>query len=86
MICLADARNLSDQIKSSGGTLEGVPDNLIDIVWGKDRPARPNEEVKVHPIELAGKPVEEKIEELRKELEKKKKSGIIISMKYSPST
>lgn len=80
LITAADARKLSETIQSSGGSLTGVAANLIDLVWGKDRPPRPSEKVKVHPIELAGKPFEEKIEELRKELTKKKSAGIVISM------
>lgn len=55
-----------------------VSENLVDLVWGKDRPALSNEKVAVHPIELSGKPSETKVEGLRKELEKKKKSGIVI--------
>jgi Xaa-Pro aminopeptidase len=57
-----------------------VSDNLIDLVWSKDRPARPNEKVKVQPMEFAGKSFESKIEDLRKDLEKRKKSGIVICM------
>lgn len=55
-----------------------VKQNLVDLVWGKDRPPRPNEKVKVHPVEYAGKPFQEKISELRKELQAKKRAGFII--------
>jgi Xaa-Pro aminopeptidase len=80
LICLfpGDARKLGDKIKSSGGSLVSVSDNLIDLVWAKERPARPNEKVKIQPMEFAGKSFESKIEDLRKELEKRKKSGIVI--------
>lgn len=56
----------------------------MDLAWGKDRPARPVEMVKVHPIKFAGKSSEEKISELRKELEKKKRSGFIICRHHYP--
>jgi Xaa-Pro aminopeptidase len=56
----------------------GIQQNLVDLVWGKDRPARPSEEVRVHPIKYAGKPFQDKIAELRKELETKKKAGFIV--------
>ena len=55
-----------------------VSKNLVDVVWGEKRPSRPSEKVKTHPIEFAGKNLEDKISDLRKELEKKKNSGIII--------
>jgi Xaa-Pro aminopeptidase len=50
----------------------------VDIVWGKERPPRPSEPVKVLDIEYTGKKFQEKLEDLRKELEKKKSAGIII--------
>lgn len=55
---------------------------MIDLVWGKDRPARPSESVRAHPIKYAGRPFQEKIAELRKELETKKKAGFIICEYY----
>lgn len=52
----------------------------MDIVWGKSRPAKPSEPVKVLAKHFSGKDVKRKLEELRKELEKKKSSGFIVSM------
>jgi Xaa-Pro aminopeptidase len=63
----------------------GVQENLIDAVWGKDRPARPSEKVRVHPEKYAGKAFQEKITELRKDLESRKKAGFIICMTISIS-
>ena len=58
----------------------GVKDNLVDIVWGHDKPSRPTENVRVLPDQYAGKTYQEKIEDLRKELDKKRSSGFVISM------
>jgi Xaa-Pro aminopeptidase len=80
-ITAPDARKLAEKIKKKGGKdLVTVTDNLVDQVWGGERPARPNEPVKVHGKEFAGKGFEEKIEDLRKELEKKKAAGFVVSM------
>ena len=49
-------------------------------MWGKDRPARPSEKVAVQPLKYSGKSFTDKIEELRKELEKKKSLGFVVSM------
>ena len=77
----AESRKLSDKIKKKGGAeLKPVSENLVDTVWGKDKPARPNEKVIVLDVKYAGKKFEDKIEELRKELEKKKSAGMVISM------
>jgi Xaa-Pro aminopeptidase len=75
---IAGARKLAETLEKSGSSLVGVPENLIDLVWGKERPARPSEKVRVHPEKYAGKPFQEKVAELRKDLESRKKAGFII--------
>ena len=81
MITAPDARKLQDSLKKkSGATLIGAKENLLDKVWGSDRPPRPTEQVNALPEKYSGKKFQEKIEELRKELDKKKAAGMIISM------
>ena len=80
-ITAPEGRKLAEKIKKKGGKdLVGVARNLVDEVWGKDKPARPNEPVKVLGQEFSGKKFQDKIEELRKELEKKKTAGFVVSM------
>ena len=81
VISAPDARKLSEKIKKSGGKdLMAIEANLVDIVWGEDRPTRPDQPVKHLEQQFAGKEVKIKLEELRKELEKKKSSGFVVSM------
>ncbi|KAL8683740.1 MAG: hypothetical protein Q9186_000374 [Xanthomendoza sp. 1 TL-2023] len=81
VITAPEARKLSEKIKKKGGAqLLGVKANLVDLVWGDKRPPRPNEKVSVLDIKYAGKKFEEKIEDLRKDLDKKKSAGLIVSM------
>ena len=54
--------------------------NLVDHVWGDSRPARPKEKIKTLPLEFSGKEFGEKIDDLRKELEKKKSAALIVCM------
>lgn len=54
--------------------------NIVDKVWGEDRPARPVEPVIVLGEKFAGKDVKTKLTDLRKELEKKKSLGFVVSM------
>ncbi|KAK0911250.1 hypothetical protein LTR02_003466 [Friedmanniomyces endolithicus] len=80
-ITAPEGRKLSEKIKKKGGKeLVAVSDNMVDWVWGKQKPARPNEPAKVLDLEYAGKKYQEKVEELRKELDKKKAAGFVVSM------
>jgi Xaa-Pro aminopeptidase len=81
VISAPEARKLSDKIKKRGGQdLMAIEDNLVDEIWGSGRPPKPSEPVKVLAQQFAGKDVKTKLEDLRKELEKKKSSGFIVSM------
>ncbi|KAL8734874.1 MAG: hypothetical protein Q9166_001226, partial [cf. Caloplaca sp. 2 TL-2023] len=81
VITAPEARKLIEKIKKKGGAqLVRVKTNLVDVVWGDKRPPRPNEKVSVLDVKYAGKKFEEKIEDLRKELDKKKSAGLIVSM------
>ncbi|KAI1420570.1 aminopeptidase-like protein [Xylaria sp. FL1777] len=75
------ADKLSEKIQKSGGKeLEAVAENLVDLVWGSDKPSRPSEPVVILDEKFAGKDVKTKLEELRKELEKKKSLAFVVSM------
>ena len=77
---------MQDKIEKKGGAaLLGVKTNLVDVIWGDKRPSRPKEKVKVLSLEFAGKDFEEKIEDLRKELEKKKSAGFIVCKWLDPN-
>lgn len=80
---LAEAKRLHEKIQKKGGAgLRAVDINLVDNVWGDDRPARPDEPVKVLEIQYTGKKFEEKIKELRDDLSKRKKAGYVLCAFY----
>lgn len=79
MITATEARKLIKSLKKHNATLVGIHDNLVDKIW-TDRPQRPQEKVIVLSTDYAGKDFKEKLVELRKELGKKKTSGMVISM------
>lgn len=78
VITAPDARKLSEKIKKEGGKDLVAVENLVDIVWGSERPARPIEPVIVLGPRYAGKEIKAKLEGLRKEM--KKSPGFIVSM------
>ncbi|XXG96718.1 centromeric DNA-binding histone H3-like protein cse4 [Hypoxylon texense] len=81
LVTSGTAKKLSEKIKKSGGKdLVPVEVNLVDKVWGGDRPPQPNEPVMVLSDNFAGKNVKTKLADLRKELEKKKSLGFVVSM------
>jgi Xaa-Pro aminopeptidase len=81
LISSSTAEKLDEKIKKNGGAgLKAVSENLVDLVWGADRPPRPNEPVALLADKYAGKDTKSKLEDLRKELEKKKALGIVLSM------
>ncbi|KAJ4311562.1 hypothetical protein N0V94_007890 [Neodidymelliopsis sp. IMI 364377] len=79
VVTAVDARKLAEKIKKKGGEYRAVDDNLIDAIW-KNRPSRPSEKVIVQPLDFSGKSFEDKITDLRKELEKRKSLGFVVSM------
>lgn len=70
----------ADIEKKGGKTLAAVTDNLVDIVWGQGRPARPNEPVKLLQQKYAGKETKDKLIGLRNELVKKDLACFVVSM------
>lgn len=52
--------------------------NLVDEVW-KDRPPVEIRPVSIHPLEVAGHSVAEKLEDLREKLLQEKTNGIVIT-------
>lgn len=75
------AKKLSEKIKKLGGKdLAPVDENLVDKVWGDDRPAEPSEPVIIQDTKFSGKDVKTKLAELRKEFEKKKSLGFVVSL------
>ena len=67
-----------DAVVGKIDTLDGV-ENLVDQVWGGDRPAMPTSPFRVHPLEYAGKSITDKVEEIRDEMEDKKATLSIFS-------
>lgn len=80
VITATEARKLSEKIVKRGGEpLKSVAENLVDLVWA-EKPSRPNKKITVLDVKYAGKKFEDKLDHLRKELEKKKSEGIVLSM------
>lgn len=81
-------KSLSKELRLKNITLVAVKENLIDLVWedasvlmptDEPRPKRPCNKLIKLDIDITGKDWPVKVEELRKELEKKKAGSIILT-------
>ncbi|KAK9236586.1 peptidase M24, structural domain-containing protein [Lipomyces kononenkoae] len=81
LISAAQAKSLAEKLKNrKGGELIGMDLNLVDIVWGEKQPERPKELLRILGMEFAGKSFADKLAEIRKDIEKNKGCGLIVSM------
>ena len=80
LISSSTAEKLAEKIKKNGGAgLEAVHENLVDLVWGEAKPSRPSEPIMLLSDKYAGRGTTSKLTELRKELDKKKAAGFVVS-------
>ncbi|KAJ2547340.1 hypothetical protein EV175_005258 [Coemansia sp. RSA 1933] len=65
---------------NGGGDLVGIEQNLVDIVWGASRPARPSDQAFVLDMQFTGESHMDKIRRVRAELDKSAGiSGLVVS-------
>uniref|UniRef100_A0A8C5PPI5 Xaa-Pro aminopeptidase 2 n=1 Tax=Leptobrachium leishanense TaxID=445787 RepID=A0A8C5PPI5_9ANUR len=60
--------NYNNLIKDSGRILKSIPVNLVDIVWGAERPSLPNSEVYSLPDGFVGRTWQEKVSNIRSQM------------------
>lgn len=81
LVTSSAAEKLHADINKKGGSqLLAVTENLVDIVWGADRPSKPQEPVNFLPLKYSGKDTKEKLVGVRKELAKKNLTCFVVSM------
>lgn len=75
-----DNKEISESLQANS-SLAPVARNLVDAVW-IDRPPRPENPVIVHPLEFAGRSVNDKVADIRGMLKsgKDKAHGVILNM------
>ncbi|CAG8638527.1 5794_t:CDS:10 [Dentiscutata erythropus] len=78
LITAPDARSLSESLEKVGSCLIPISQNLVDVVWGNERPARPTNPVIVLEECYSGRSHIEKIANLRGEF-KENFYGFIVS-------
>lgn len=75
LITAEDSLTISLDLSKVGSSLVPLTENLIDSVWGSDRPSMPINPIFIQEEKYSGKSYQAKIKELRDELNKKTKSN-----------
>lgn len=75
---IGDAKSLESDLKAKESTLVPTP-NLVDKVWGKERPARPSNPVFPLEEKYSGKSIKDKIARLREQIHEKKATATVIT-------
>ena len=67
---VTNAKQLTEKLRESGKSLVPILEgNLVDKVWGADRPAPPTAPLRIHKMEHAGQSVQDKLVKLRKDMQ-----------------
>ncbi len=76
----AEVARLKAALEEHGLRLKPMPGNLVDKIWGKDRPAPPKGLVIPHPMKFAGKSADEKITEIQKQLKAAHQDALVLTL------
>ena len=75
--------DLAEELASKRIKLKPLAGNLVDRLWGRERPAPPLGAVVVHPVKYAGKSAEDKLAELQATLKKDGQDAVVLT--FPPS-
>ena len=76
---VAEIERLRAALKPAGITLKPTRRNLVDKLWGRDRPAPPLGPVLPHPLKYAGRAAESKIAAVQKMLKDDGQDAVVLS-------
>ncbi len=76
---VSEIESLRETLKAAGIALKPTRRNLVDLVWGKERPSPPDAPVVAHPLKYSGRPAAEKISTLQKTLKDAGQDAVILT-------
>jgi Xaa-Pro aminopeptidase len=77
---VGEIERLGEAVAGRKIKLVPVSRNLVDVVWGRDRPPAPLGPVIVQPLEHAGTSAEEKLDALRKKLKDDGQDAVVLTL------
>eukprot|EP00079_Xenopus_tropicalis_P029097 XP_012824198.1 PREDICTED: xaa-Pro aminopeptidase 2 [Xenopus tropicalis] len=81
LFSIGEWQSYSSLIQSSGMTFQSIPTNLVDLVWGNQRPSLPNETIYALKDEFVGSTWQEKVSNIRAKMNShaQKPSAVLLS-------
>ncbi|KAJ2162858.1 hypothetical protein GGF46_000240 [Coemansia sp. RSA 552] len=80
LISADEGKKLKDSLASNGsGDLVALEDNLVDLAWGSERPARPENAAVIHEFKYAGETLASKIARVRAQIDEKNVDGLVVA-------
>lgn len=76
----SEIARLSQTLAAKGITLKPVARNLVDAVWGKERPPAPLSPVTVQPLKYAGRSAADKISDIQRQLKADGHDAVILTL------
>uniref|UniRef100_H3AYY8 Xaa-Pro aminopeptidase 2 n=1 Tax=Latimeria chalumnae TaxID=7897 RepID=H3AYY8_LATCH len=69
LLSIFDWMSYNNPLDLANRTLASIETNLVDVVWGAERPPSPTEEIFRLPDEVIGRPWQEKVKEICKQMD-----------------
>jgi Xaa-Pro aminopeptidase len=76
---IREVERLTAKLAARKVRVKAVGRNLVDVAWGKDRPAPPNAAVSVHPLKFAGRAPADKIAAVQKRLKVDGQDAVVLT-------
>jgi len=80
---IAEVERLEATLAPRGIKLVPTPRNLVDRVWGRERPAPPDDPVSLHPVKFAGRSAQDKIADIQKLLKAERQDAVVLTLSDS---
>jgi Xaa-Pro aminopeptidase len=80
---VAEIGRLETALKANGIRLKPVARNLVDRLWGRERPVPPANAVSVHPLKFAGRSAQDKIAAIQKRLKADGHDVVVLTLSDS---
>jgi len=75
----AEAEGLAAALEDAGKSLVAVDGNLVDAVWGSDRPAAPTAPLRVHALKWAGETAQDKVKRVFADAEARGTDAMLVT-------